>query len=257
MTRSATTLTRSLLTAAAALGALVLAQQASAQTPQPLTVYGVTDAHAWATAPGDWKIESCFGRGYDADGDEIAYAGLGRMVGEQEAEVVFDPHTGVVVDATVECDLYTEVVTRTWHWVTKHQDGVDTSSRSRSAGCFFRSSHGALKVACRGGSYAVARYRFPYVPGRARHVSRSIVGYTAAGDRRGGTIRRTIEGSRGSVTVTGRRMYVVTEIRARYQAERKKVTEVDSSGYGTTLDQSVFSNQWSAKGSSLKAGTST
>jgi hypothetical protein len=229
------TRTRNGLVIAAALAALVFAHDAAAATQQ-LSVDHVTDDHAWATAPGRWHIESCEGFGYDASGDEIAWAGLGRVKGEQKAEVVFEEHSGVVVDARVDCDLTKRVVSpRRWRWVIKRRDGVETSSRSRSGTCSFRSSLGTLTLGCRGGGHAVARYHLPPVPPRARHVSRRIIGSPAADDMPGGSVRKSIHGDRGSVRVTGWRAYDVLRTQVRYEVKKREVREIDGFGSGTTL----------------------
>ena len=217
----------------AALALLLAAEPASAA--QKMTITDLNQAGFRVTAPSDSKIESCYGTGYDASGMEVAQGFmLGVGLSGKWADLYWEEKLGTIASASVECDLRTKVVThlRKWHWFRKVRPGVREIRRDRSGKCRFSESFGALTIAARGADYCRATYRFRRPPSDARRVTRSITGERSSTDAPGtGTIRKRIVGRKGSVTVTGRRAYVVKGIWVRYQS-RRMVDYVDDEGYG-------------------------
>lgn len=98
--------------------------------------------------------------------------------------------------------------------------GTQTSSRDTRGNCYARGSRRVLTLDCWGGSYAVARYRFP-IPNHAVHVRRSINTNRSHLDVCcDGTIRRSWSRGKATVRVTGWRAVDVVEARVVYDLRK-------------------------------------
>jgi hypothetical protein len=207
----------------------------SALAAQTMTISDIDEWGFTASASTGWSVRNCTGAAYDSSGAVVDTAWMWDRDGRHAwMEWNGYPDLATVDQVTVDCNLRKAIVTypRTWRWFTKARRGTDTSSRSRSSSCYFRSYAGSLTLDCWGGSYATASYRFR-LPSDARRVARRIVGSVGCCDF-SGSIRRNWSGNRATVTVTGWNAYTIDRVKIRYQhkAPTRTVTYRQGTGHG-------------------------